>query len=170
MWERALPRPHHHPVLPLPCPSSCVRPDQPGGGRVTRRMPPCSSLGFGQGFRHTSQDDIFPRVRRPLHVPLDHSTDHLPIYRFPERNKVPDFATFSSLLRITAKYEMPTVQSQLSEIVRDAYPETFEGLAPSKQPGERVFGGSTPHPNEVPNLFVQQKLTSALPMAYYMAA
>jgi hypothetical protein len=93
----------------------------------------------------------------------------LTLCRFPERNKVPDFATFSSLLRITAKYEMPAVRSQLLDIVRDAYPETFEGLTPSKPLGESVFTGPTPHPNAVLNLFVQQKLTSALPMAYYMA-
>ena len=45
----------------------------------------------------------------------------------------------------------------------------FEGLGSSKPLGESVFSGRTPHPNEVLNLFVQQKLTSALPMAYYMA-
>ena len=83
---------------------------------------------------------------------------------------MPDFATFSSLLRITTKYELPTVRSQLLELVRDAYPETFEGLAPSKTLGENVFSGPAPHPNEVLNLFVQQSLTSTLPMAYYMAA
>jgi hypothetical protein len=91
------------------------------------------------------------------------------LYRFPERNKVPDFATFSSLLRMTTKYEIPTVRSQLLEVVHDAYPETFEGLIPSKPLGESVFSGPTPHPNAVLNLFVQQKVTSALPMAYYMA-
>ena len=100
---------------------------------------------------------------------LVHPTDRLSVCRFPERNKVPDFSTFSSLLRITAKYEMPVVRSQVLEVVRDAYPETFEGLGPTKPLGENVFSGSTPHPNEVLNLFVQQKLTSALPMAYYMA-
>ncbi|KAF9783248.1 hypothetical protein BJ322DRAFT_1212047 [Thelephora terrestris] len=89
---------------------------------------------------------------------------------YPERNKVPDFNTFSSLLRITAKYEMPAVRPQLIEVVRDAYPETFEGVTPTKSIGERVFSGPTPHPNEVLNLFVQQGLTSALPVAYYMAA
>jgi len=82
---------------------------------------------------------------------------------------VPDFTTFSSLLRITVKYEMPAVRSQVLEVVRDAYPETFEGLKPSKPLGESVFSGPTPHPNQVLNLFVQQNLTSALPMAYYMA-
>jgi hypothetical protein len=91
------------------------------------------------------------------------------IYRFPERNKVPDFTTFSSLLRITAKYEMSAVRSQILDIVCNAYPETFEGLDSSRTLGERVFGASTPHPNAVLNLFVQQKLKSALPMAYYMA-
>ena len=64
---------------------------------------------------------------------------------------------------------MPAIRSQLLDIVHDAYPETFEGLTPSKFLGEKIFGKPTPHPNEVLNLFVQQKLTSALPMAYYMA-
>jgi len=81
-----------------------------------------------------------------------------------------DFTTFSSLLRITTKYEMTAVRSRILEVVREAYPETFEGLAPAKPIGERVFSGPAPHPNEVLNLFVQQKLTSALPLAYYMAA
>ena len=82
---------------------------------------------------------------------------------------MPDFTTFSSLLRITTKYEMPAVRAQILEVIRDAYPETFEGLKPSNPLGESVFSGRTPHPNEVLNLFVQQKLTSELPMAYYMA-
>ena len=90
-------------------------------------------------------------------------------YRFPERNQLLDFTIFSSLLRTTAKYEMPAVRSQLLGVLRDAYPETFEGLDPSKTLGESVFNAPTPHPNAVLNLFVQQKLTSALPMAYYMA-
>jgi hypothetical protein len=65
---------------------------------------------------------------------------------------------------------MPTVRSQLLEIVRNAYPETFEEVTSTKTLGENTFSGSTPHPNEVLKLFIQQKLTSALPMAYYMAA
>ena len=103
-------------------------------------------------------------------MPLDRPADHISVRRFPERNKVPDFTTFSSLLRLTEKYEMPDVRSQMLEVVRDAYPETFEGLVPSQPLGESVFSGQTPHPNEVLNLFIQQGLTSALPAAYYMVA
>ena len=64
---------------------------------------------------------------------------------------------------------MPVIRSQILEVIRDAYPENFEGLGSSKPLGESVFNGRTPHPNEVLNLFVQQRLTSTLPMAYYMA-
>ena len=64
---------------------------------------------------------------------------------------------------------MPAIRSQILEVVSDAYPETFEGLNPSKSLGENVFNGRSPHPNEVLDLFVRQKITSALPMAYYMA-
>jgi len=104
----------------------------------------------------------------PTPLQISNSADSF-IHRFPERNKVPDFTTFSSLLRITTNYEMPAVRSRLLEVIRDAYPVTFEGLDPSKVLGETVFSGTTPHPNAVLNLFVQQKLTSALPMAHYMA-
>ena len=65
---------------------------------------------------------------------------------------------------------MPNLQAQLLETIRDAYPENFEGLDSSKVLGENVFDAPKPHPNAVLNLFVQQKVTSALPMAYYMAA
>ena len=64
---------------------------------------------------------------------------------------------------------MPAVRSQILEVVRDAYPETFEGLTPSKPLGESVFGGPAPHPNETLSLFAQQNVVSTLPMAYYMA-
>ena len=65
---------------------------------------------------------------------------------------------------------MLTIRSQLLEAVYGAYPETVEGLASSKSLGESIFSGPTPHPNEVLNLFIQERLTFALPVAYYMAA
>ena len=64
---------------------------------------------------------------------------------------------------------MPNVRAKLLQTIRDAYPENFEGLDPSKTLGENAFDVPKPHPNIVLNLFVQQELTSALPMAYYMA-
>ena len=91
-------------------------------------------------------------------------------FSFPEKSKVPDFSTFSSLLKVSTKYEMPNLRAQMLETIRDAYPENFEGLDPSKSLGENAFSGSKPHPNAVLNLLVQQNVASALPMAYYMAA
>ena len=64
---------------------------------------------------------------------------------------------------------MPNLRARLLKTVHDAYPETFEGLGPSKVLGENVFDGIKPHPNAVLNFFIQEKVTSALPMAYYMA-
>jgi len=169
MREHPLPRPRQHSILSLSRASSDVRSNQLGDSRVAQRLSPHSVLRHSQGFRHAPQDDLSPRVGCSAHILLDRSTDNFSIFRFPEWNIVPDFPTFSSLLRITAKYEMPAIRSRTLEVVRDAYPETFEGLSPSKPLGEGVFSGRTPHPNEVLNLFVQQGFTSALPMAYYMA-
>jgi len=109
-----------------------------------------------------------PRVCHSTPLQAKRSADSF-VYRFPEWNEAPDFSTFSSLLRITAKYQMPTVRSRILKVIRGAYPVTFEGLDPSKALGENVFNRPVPHPNAVLNLFVQQNLTSALPMAYYMA-
>ena len=132
--------------------------------------PRISSSDTAKDFATLFKTIYLPGFRYSTHIPLNCPTDRLSVHRFPERNRVPDFSTFSSLLRVTTKYEMPAVRSQVLEVVRDAYPETFEGLGPSKPLGESVFSGPTPHPNEVLNLFLQQKFTSALPMAYYMAA
>jgi hypothetical protein len=162
-----IPHPPCHLVPPLSCPSSDVRSGQSSCGRIAQWLPPYSVLGHGHGFRHAPQDDIPSRVGYPSGRPTNRFIDSL--RRFPEKNKTPDFTTFSSLLRITTKYELPAVRSRLLKVVRNAYPESFEGLTPSKPLGENVFSGPTPHPNTVLNLFIQQKLTSALPMAYYMA-
>jgi hypothetical protein len=101
---------------------------------------------------------------------IGYSLIHDYVFRFPQRNKVPDFTTFSSLLRVSTNYEMPNIRAQLLEIIYNAYPESFEGLDPSVTLGEGAFDGPEPHPNAVLNLFVQQNIRSALPMAYYMAA
>ena len=65
---------------------------------------------------------------------------------------------------------MPKLRARSLEIIHNAYPETFERSDPSKAVGEDVFDGPKPHPNTVLNFFIQQKVTSALPIAYYRAA
>ena len=65
---------------------------------------------------------------------------------------------------------MPGLRTRLIESIRGAYPSSFTGLDPSRVLGEDAFDGPKPHPNAVLNLFIQQRVTSALPMAYYMAA
>ena len=104
------------------------------------------------------------------HLNIESSPVNVHTTRFQNRTKTPDFSTFSSLLRVSSEYEMLSLRARLLETIRDAYPETFEGLGPSKVLGEHVFDGPKPHPNAVLNLFIQQMVTSALPMAYYMAA
>ena len=133
-WERGsvvredpLPCPHHHPILSLSGAPSDVCPNQPSYGRVTQWSSPYSVLGYCPGPRHAPQDDISPRVRCSTSMLLDYLTDHPALFGFPERNKVRDFSSFSSLLRITAKYEMPDIRYQLLEVVRDAYPEPSKG-------------------------------------------
>ena len=90
--------------------------------------------------------------------------------RFQDRSRVPDFSTFSSLLRVSSHYEMTNLRARLLQTICQAYPKDFEGLDPSKALGENIFEEPKPHPNAVLNLFVQQKVTSALPVACYMAA
>ena len=90
---------------------------------------------------------------------------NLSIYRSPEQN-VSGF-NMSPLLRILVKYELPSVRSQLLEVVRDAYPETFEGLLHLSR-SRRASLADQLLTRTVLDLFVQQKFRSALPMTYYM--
>ena len=68
-----------------------------------------SQSALCQGFRYAPQDDIPPRVRYSARMLLGRSTDGLSICEFPGR----DSARFSSRLRITVKYEMPAIRSQV---------------------------------------------------------
>ena len=63
MREHALPRPHHHPVLPLSCPPSDIRSGQPGHGGITKWLSSYYVLRHPEGFHHAPQNDILPRVR-----------------------------------------------------------------------------------------------------------
>jgi len=101
----------------------------------------------------------------PLDCPIDRSHTYRPL----QLSTLPDFTTFSSLLRVTREYQVLDTRRRLLELVCIAYPESFEGFTLSKCLGESAFGEPIPHPNRVLKLFVQQELTAALPVAYYMA-
>jgi len=88
---------------------------------------------------------------------------------FPTRHQTPDFATFSSILRMTTSYKIENVREQILEDLRCAYPKTFEVYERSTTLGERVFGDPKPHPNAVLKLFETCNVPFALPFAYYRA-
>ena len=90
--------------------------------------------------------------------------------RFPAWRKVPDFAVFASLLRVTAKYGFSDVREQLVDTIKDAYPTKLEGTGTAKALGEDIFGSPKPHVNAVVKLFLEQDINFALPFAAYRAA
>ena len=100
---------------------------------------------------------------------LRHSNDGTPNHRFPHRHKTPDFTTFSSLLRMTTKYQLQEIRSQILFDLFTAYPTTISEYEGSPCLGEAVFGSPPPHPNLVLDLFVTCKVAFALPFAYYRA-
>jgi hypothetical protein len=89
--------------------------------------------------------------------------------RFPARNKVPEFTVFVSLLRMTTKYGLSDIREGLVEDLKIAYPTEWEDFEAAKIVGEDIFGSPKPHPNEVLNLFLEQKIKFALPFAAYRA-
>ena len=89
--------------------------------------------------------------------------------RFPARNKVPEFATFASLLRMTTKYGFSDIREALIENIKGAYPTKWEDFETARVLGEGVFGSPRPHPNAVLNLFLEQRIKFALPFAAYRA-
>ncbi|KAF9646652.1 hypothetical protein BDM02DRAFT_2983215 [Thelephora ganbajun] len=89
---------------------------------------------------------------------------------FPARHKVPEFTTFTSLLRMATKYGFSNVREGLVEDLKGAYPTKWEDFETAKVLGENVFGSPKPHPNAVLNLFLEQRIKFALPFAAYRAA
>jgi len=98
-----------------------------------------------------------------------HSNSDLLYCRFPHRHKTPNFATFSSLLRMTTKYRFQEIRSQILLDLLPAYPTELSKYTGSPRLGEAVFGTPLPHPNSVLDLFVNCKVEFALPFAYYRA-
>ena len=89
--------------------------------------------------------------------------------RFVTRHKVPEFATFASLLRMAAKYGFSDVREALVEDLKGAYPTKWEDFEAARILGEDVFGSPKPHPNTALNLFLEQSIKFALPFAAYRA-
>lgn len=71
---------------------------------------------------------------------------------------------------MATKYGFSDVHEQLIHILRGAYPTRWEAYQTADVHGEEVFGLPEPHPNAVLNLFLEQKVTFAIPLASYRAA
>ena len=71
---------------------------------------------------------------------------------------------------MTTKYDFPDVPKQLLRSLEGAYPTTLKAYQAAEILGEDVFGLPKPHPNAVLNLFLEQKIGFAIPLAFYRAA
>ena len=71
---------------------------------------------------------------------------------------------------MATKYGYSDVREQLIHNLKAAYPTKWEAFQAAKTLGEDVFGIPKPHPNEVFNLFLEQNVRFAIPLAAYRAA
>lgn len=71
---------------------------------------------------------------------------------------------------MATKYGFPEVREQLVHVLKDAYPTKWETYQTADTLGEEVFGLPVPHPNAVLNLFLEQNIRFAIPLAAYGAA
>ena len=71
---------------------------------------------------------------------------------------------------MTAKYDFSDVREHLLHSIDGAYPTKWEAYQTASVLGEDVFGSPKPHPNAVFNLFLEQNVKSAIPMAAHRAA
>ena len=150
---------------------SDARSGQHSYSRIPQRLPSYSFLRHTQRLYHAPQDDTFPGF---VSLPTCRKIAPL-ITRLPP-------GSLSGIISRISSHSRPSSESRQSMRCRPSdlsYSRSFvipiprleyEWLGPSKQIGKSIFSGQAPHPNEVPSLFVEQKITSALPMAYYIAA
>ena len=71
---------------------------------------------------------------------------------------------------MTTKYGFSEVREQLLHCLEGAYPTKWEAYQTASVLGEDVFGSPEPHPNAVLNLFLEQNVRFAIPLASYRAA
>ena len=71
---------------------------------------------------------------------------------------------------MSTKYGFFDVCEQLIHSLKGAYPIKWEAFQAASVLGEGVFGSPKPHPNLVLNLFLEQNVRFAIPIAAYRAA
>lgn len=71
---------------------------------------------------------------------------------------------------MATKYGFSDVREQLFHILKGAYPTKWEAYQTTDVLGEDIFGLPKPHLNEVLNLFLEQRVKFAIPLASYRAA
>ena len=71
---------------------------------------------------------------------------------------------------MATKYNYSDVREQLLHSLKDAYPTKLKVYQAASVLGEEVFGSPKPHSNEVLNLFLDQDVRFAIPVAAYRAA
>ena len=71
---------------------------------------------------------------------------------------------------MATKYGFSDVREQLVHSLEGAYPTKWEAYQTADVLGEDVFGSPGPHPNAVLNLFLEQNVGFAIPVAAYRAA
>ena len=70
---------------------------------------------------------------------------------------------------MATKYGFSDVREQLVHSLEGAYPTKWEAYQAANVLGEDIFGSPKPHPNAVLNLFLEQYVGFALPVAAYRA-
>lgn len=70
---------------------------------------------------------------------------------------------------MATKYGYSDLREQLLHSLKDAYPTKWEACQNTSVFGEDVFESPKPHPNAVLNLFLDQKVRFAMPVAAYRA-
>lgn len=88
--------------------------------------------------------------------------------RLPFEADRPPFREFSSLLRLSTKYQINSARDALLANLRTAYlpGQDTRGVTPIYH---KYFGELRPHPNEVLKLFHECRVDFALPFAFYEA-
>jgi hypothetical protein len=71
---------------------------------------------------------------------------------------------------MATKYDFPDVREQLIHSLKDAYPTELGAYQTANVLGEDIFGAPKPHPNSVLNLFLEQSIGFAIPVAAYRAS